>query len=156
MKSYYLQLRIKGIEWVGSAASLLSGMAKSTILHNHDGMVTTSPVNLFFTMNYTGKKTVRDGTGNTAVLYTTFNTFGKVPGVTTSLTLNIEFSRLDGTSQVEEIDITSMFETPMVKENQWILIDHEIVITPPENGVAGGGMTPGVDEWIEAETEVRI
>ena len=49
-----------------------------------------------------------------------------------------------------------MFETPMVKENQWILIDHEIVITPPENGVAGGGMTPGVDEWIEAETEVRI
>ena len=155
VKSYYLQVRIKGIEWVTSAASLLSGMAKSTILHSHDGMVTTNPVNLFFTMDYTGKQAVRDGTGNTAILYTTFNTFGKVPNVTTSLTLNIEFSRSDGTTQVEEIDITSMFDTPMVRENQWILIDHEIVITPPEDGVAGG-VDLGVDKWEDIQTEIYI
>ena len=156
VKSYYLQVRIKGIEWVTSAVSLLSGMAKSTMLHTHNGMVTENPVNLFFTMDYTGKRNVSDGTGNTATLYTTFSTFGKVPDVTTNLTLNFEFMRSDGTSQVEEIDITSMFDTPVVKEKQWILIDLEILISPPENAVAGGGMTPGVDKWEEVEADVQI
>ena len=155
VKSYYLQLRIKGIEWVTSAASLLSGMAKSTVLHKHDGMVAENPVNLFFTLNYTGKQTVRDGTGSTAILYATFSTFGKVPDVESNLTLNFEFMRKDGTSQVVKLDITDEFYTELAKEKQWILLDHEIVITPPEEEVSGG-MTPGVDEWEDIETEVQI
>ena len=153
VKSYYLQVRIKGIEWVTSAVSLLSGMAGSTVLHGHEQMVTTNPVNLFFTMNYTGKKAARDG--STAILYTTFSTFGKIPDVSTVYTLNFEFMKTDGSSQVEKLEITPMFDTPMVKEKQWILLDHEIVITPPE-GAAGGGMTPGVDEWMDIESEVEI
>ena len=155
VKSYYLQLRIKGIEWVTSAASLLSGMAKSTVLHKHDGMVAENPVNLFFTLDYTGKQTVRDGTGSTAILYATFSTFGKVPDVESNLTLNFEFMRKDGTSQVVKLDITDEFYTELAKEKQWILLDHEIVITPPEEEVSGG-MTPGVDEWEDIETEVQI
>ena len=156
VKSYYLQVRIKGIEWVTSAVSLLSGMAGSTVLHGHEQMVTTDPVNLFFTMNYTGKEVARDGSGNTAILYTTFSTFGKIPDVSTVYTLNFEFVKTDGSSQVEKLEITPMFDTPMVKEQQWILLDHEIVITPPEGAIAGGGMTPGVDKWEDVESEVQI
>ena len=154
VKSYYLQLRVKGIEWVTSAASLLSGMARSTVLHKHDGMVTESPANLFFTMDYTGKKTMRDGS-STATLYATFSTFGKVPDVDSELMLNFEFMRKDGTSQVVKLDITDEFYTPLAIEKQWILLEHEIVITPPE-GAAGGGMTPGVEGWENVESEVQL
>ena len=155
VKSYYLQLRIKGIEWVKSAASVMSGMAEATVLHGHEQMVTTNPVNLFFTMEYTGKEVARDGSSSTALLYTTFSTFGKLPNEQTMLTLNFEFTKKDGTSQVEKIDITSMFDTPMVKDNQWILLEHEIVITPPE-GAGTGGMTPGVDKWDNVESDIQM
>ena len=157
VKSYYLQLRIKGIEWVTSAVSLLSGMARYTVLHKHDGMVTENPVNLFFGMNYTGKQTVRDGTGSTAILYATFSTFGKVPDVDSELMLNFEFVRKDGTSQVEKIDITDELYTQLAIDKQWILLEHEIQITPPEGGGSGGGgLTPGIDQWEDVESDVQL
>ena len=157
VKSYYLQLRIKGIEWVTSAVSLLSGMAGATVLHKHDGMVTESPVNIFFGMKYTGMQTVRDGTGSTAVLYATFSTFGKVPDVDSELMLNFEFVRKDGTSHVEKIDITDEFYTQLAIEKQWILLEHEIQITPPEGGGSGGGgLTPGVDKWEDLDVDVEL
>jgi hypothetical protein len=64
--------------------------------------------------------------------------------------------KTDGNSQVEKIDITAMFDTPLVKEKQWILLDHEIVIMPPEGAIAGGGMTPGVEGWEDVESEVQL
>ena len=72
------------------------------------------------------------------------------------LTLNFEFMRKDGTSQVEKIDITDEFYTQMAIEKQWILLEHEIVITPPEGAIASGGMTPGVDEWEDIESDVQL
>ena len=155
VKSYYLQLHVKGIEWVTSAVSMLSGMAGSTVLYKHNGMVEENPVNLFFTLNYTDKQTTRDGSGSTAVLYATFSTFGKLSNLPSILTLNFEFRKKDGTSQVEKLDITSEFEKPMAKNEQWILLEHEIVITKPE-GSESGGLTPGVEGWEEVEGVVYI
>lgn len=156
VKSYYLQVRIKGVEWVTSAASMLSGMAGSTWLHGHEKMVETDPVNLFFTLDYTGKQAARDGTGSTAVLYATFSTFGKLPDLPSTLTLNFEFRKKDGNSQVEKIDLTPEFGKPLALNEQWILLDHEIVITPPEGAESGGGMTPGVEEWENVEAEIPM
>ena len=155
VKSYYLQVRIKGVEWVLSAASMLSGMAGSTWLHGHEKMVETDPVNLFFTLDYTGKQAARDGTGSTAVLYATFSTFGKLPDIPSTLTLNFEFRKKDGNSQVEKIDLTPEFGKPLALNEQWILLDHEIVITPPEGGTTGG-MTPGVEGWEDIEAVVPM
>ena len=154
VKSYYLQVRIKGFQWVTSAVSMLSGMAGSTVLHNHDGMVKDNPVHLFFTMNYTGKEAMRDGSGTTATLYTTYSTFGKIPDMTSTLTLNFEFMKKGGSSQVEKLDITPEFEKPLARNQQWILLEHEIVITPPEG--AAGGMTPSVDMWGDVEADIQI
>lgn len=156
VKSYYLQLRIKGIEWVTSAASMLSGMAGSTVLCEHNGMIEEDPVNLFFTLDYTDKQTVRDGSGSTAVLYATFSTFGKLPNLSSSLTLNFEFRKKDGDSQVEKIDLTQEFCRPLAINEQWILLEHEIVITPPEGSVSGGGMSPDVEAWEDVESVVPI
>ena len=46
-----------------------------------------------------------------------------------------------------------MFDTPLVKENQWILLDKTIEIIPPE-GSGGGGMKPGVENWKDVEAEI--
>lgn len=151
VKSYYLQVRVKGIRWASSAASLLTGMAGSVRLH--DGNLNEDdPVNLYFMMTHTGLK--QRSAGDDVILYTTFNTFGKLPDTPSLYTLSMEFTKSDGSSQVEMVDITELFNSPIVKEKQWILLENEIVITPPEG--PGGGMTPGVDEWNEINEEIHL
>lgn len=156
VRSYYIQVKIHGIEWVKTAVSLMSGMAGSTFLHGHEMFGESNSVNLFFTMEYTGKQRGKDERGSTAVMYATFNTFGKLPDVETIYSLNFEFVKTDGSSQVEKLDITPMFDTPLVKEKQWILLEHEIVITPPDGAEEGGGMSPGVDAWGDIKTEIQL
>ena len=69
-------------------------------------------------------------------------------------TLNFEFTRSDGTTQIETLDITSMFSYPIVINEQWILLEKEIDIIPPIGG--GGGMTPGVDEWGDIWSDIQL
>lgn len=139
-KSYYLQLRIKGVEWVHAAAAVLSGMSGSVQLGYEEGLVMKDPVNLFFIMGYADKR-----------LYTTFTTFGKMPEQSSVLNLNFEFTKKDGSTQVEKIDITDVFKTPEAIENQWLLLDKEIVISKPSGT---GGMAPGVEGWKDIETDI--
>lgn len=155
-KSYYLQLRINGVEWVKTAAAVLSGMAGSSRLCENEGMVQTDPVNLFFSMRH-GDRTKRIGQkGSSAVLYTTFTTFGKIPDMTSELMLNFEFTKSDGTTQTESFDITEAFKTPQAIENQWLILDKEINITPPEGSGTSGAMGPGVEGWEEKDAELYM
>lgn len=155
VKSYYLQVRIKGAEWVKSAVSTVSGMAGGTLLHGCEQLVTDHPVNLFFMLDYKDKQTAR-GNGLTATLYTTFNTFGKLPDEENVLTLAFEFIKEDGSSQVETLILTDEFESLLGREHQHLIIDHEIVIAPPDGGGSVGGMTPGVDGWKEDDVLIQI
>lgn len=150
--SYYLQVKIKGFEHVSTAVSLMSGMAGSTTLCNRK-MNDADPVSIFFDMDYAEVGRTKDGETKTAVLYTTFNTFGKLPKENNIYTINFEFTRADGSSQVESIDITSMFDEPLVKYEQWILLEKEIEITPSE---FTGGMTPGVDKWGDVWSDIQL
>ncbi|MBQ5681108.1 MAG: DUF5119 domain-containing protein [Bacteroidaceae bacterium] len=154
--SYYIQLKVKGIEWAKSAVSVLGGMAGSSLIHKHRGMVETNPVNVLFTLKQTNRQRRSTDDATTAVLYTTFQTFGKLPDLPSVLAVSIEFVKRDGSSQVEEIDITKMFDTPMVRDKQWILIEPEIELTPPEGTIVGGGLTPGVDEWEDIESGILL
>ena len=152
--SYYIQVKIKGIEWVTSAVTLINGVAGSTYMRKSGEMVTSDPVHIFFGMNYKDKKRSTSDDAMLATLYSTFNTFGKIDGIPTICTLSFEFIKSDGFTQVEKIDITDLFDTPLVKEKQWILLEHEIVITPPEGAGSEGGMRPGVEEWTDVEAEI--
>jgi hypothetical protein len=153
VKSYHLQVKVSGFEWINTAVSLLSGMAGSSKMHGHNMIEGADDVNIFFSMNYTDRQYVRST--STATLYATFNTFGKLPDVESIYTLNFEFTRSDGSSQVEKIDITSLFDTPQARDNQWLIIDKEIVVSPPESS-EGGGMTPGVDVWKNVESNLQL
>lgn len=156
VESYYIQVGIRGIEYVSTAASLLTGLAASTTLHNR-AMQTESPVQIFFEMHTAGREgqEKRQADGGTAFIYTTFNTFGKLPEEVTEYTVTFDFVTSDGRTQTETIDITPMFDTPQVIDHKWIIIDKEIVIDPPPKQ-EGGGLSPEVDKWEDINTDLII
>ena len=152
-KSYYLQLNIKGVQWVHAATGVLSGIAGSASMCMRDGYLYGDPANLFFYMKYADKKYRAGDNTSTATLYTTFTTFGKIPDQTSELALNFEFIKKDGSSQVEVIDITDAFDTPLAREKQWILLDKEITIQAPSGT---GGMFPGVEDWNNIDADIEM
>ena len=153
-KSYYLQLNVTGVRWVKSASAVLSGLSGSSLLCREEGMIETDPVNLYFSMRYNSSQKRSSNEDSVEALYATFTTFGKIPELTSELTLNFEFTKSDGSSQVESIDITEVFKTPPAIENQWLLLDKEITITKPIGG--SGGMDPGVGGWKDEEADLPM
>lgn len=152
-KSYYLQLKIIGVEWVRAAGAVLSGMSGSSMLCKESGMVEDDPIHLFFSMTYADKKKRSREEGSIATLYTTFTTFGKIPEIASELTLNFEFTKTDGSSHTATFDITEAFKTPLAVEKQWILLDETVTITRPEST---GGMNPGIEGWKDENADLPM
>lgn len=145
VKSYYLQVKIKGRQWVRTAAAVLSGVSGSKLMCRPDEIVATDPVSVFFGMKYSGMSRREAGDSSEEVMYTTFAIFGKIENISSVLAIDFEFTKSDGTTQVERIDITEEFKKPMAIEQQWILLNREIEIVPPIGG--SGGMDPSVEGW---------
>lgn len=150
VQTYYLQVRVKGIQWVTTGASLITNLAGSKYLHNQQ-MNEKDPVTLFLDMHVAEL----DKSTDEAIIYTTFNTFGKLPNKETNIQITFEFTKVDGKTQTATIDITPIFETELVKKEQWILIEDIIEIEPPTS-VNDGGFKPGVDEWEDIWTDIII
>ena len=154
VKTYYMQVNVKGVEHVRSAVALITGMAGSVTLHNR-AMVTDNPSTIYFNLQ-NGRAASKGGEEMTTIGYGTFNTFGKLPEVEGYIEITFEFHTTDNKVQTETIRVTDMFETEQVKEKQWIIIDKVIEIVPPEGDETGGGMTPGVSQWLQIEGSITI
>lgn len=151
VKSYYMQIRVRGMQYASTAVSLLTGMAGSASVHDRR-MCAENPVTLFFEMQRSDEKIARDD--GTTVIYTTFNTFGKLPDAENRLEVSFDFITADGRALSATIDITDKFSEPDAVEHQWILLDQIIEIPEPTHD--GGGFTPGVDDWGEIDTDIII
>lgn len=151
VETYYLQVNVKGIEYVKNAVSLITGMAESTLMHNQT-MVSDPPASVYFNLN-PGTNTARKE-DNMAVAYASFNTFGKLEDVEGFIEVTFEFNTIYETTQTETIRVTDMFETEQVKDKRWIIIDKVIEIIPPEG--ATGGMSPGVNNWENIEGNITV
>ena len=90
------------------------------------------------------------------ILYTTFNTFGKIPELKNNLQITFEFITTYGKTYSETFDITEIFATPEAINNHWLLIDHTITIPEPPPGTSGGGFRPIVDDWGDINTDGKI
>lgn len=153
VKSYYLQIRVKGIQWVSSAVSLLTGIAGSARLHD-GGVNEDDPVTLYFEMRRSDDPSRTD---DTAVIYTTFGMFGRLPDADNKLEVSFDFLTRDGRALSHEFDITSKFSEPDAIEHQWLLLDDEIEISePPDEPGSGGGFEPGVDDWEDVNSDIII
>lgn len=151
VKSYYMQIRVKGMQYASTAVSLLTGMAGSASVHDRR-MCTENPATLYFEMLRSDEPLARDG--GTTVIYTTFNTFGKLPDADNRLEVSFDFITSDGRALSATIDITDKFSEPDAVEHQWILLDQILEIPEPQH--SGGGFTPGVDDWGEINTDIII
>lgn len=148
--SYYLQIRVKGIDWISSATGLLTGMVGSVSLNNRH-LRSEDPVTIYFEMQR-GPSAANEG-----VIYTTFHTFGRLPYAGSKLSITFDVRTTDGRALTTTIDITDKFSEQDAIEHQWLLLDHVLNIPEPEDpGGEGGGFIPGVDEWQDIETEINI
>lgn len=154
VKSYYLQINVKGMQYVSSSVALLDGMAGSTRLHGRMPD-TEDPVTVYFEML---KSDIPENEEGETVIYTTFNTFGKLPDVISNLEITFDFLTTYGRHYSEKLDITEKFKEPDAIDHQWIIIDHAISIPDPpapEPG-SGGGFVPEVGPWEDIETDIVI
>ena len=122
VKSYYLQIRVKGIQWVSSAVSLLTGISGSARLHD-GGVNEDDPVTLYIEMRRSDEPSRTD---DTAVIYATFGMFGRLPDANNKLEVSFDFLTRDGRALSHEFDITSKFDEPDAVEHQWLLLDDEL------------------------------
>ncbi len=149
VEAYYLQIRIRNIRYVSSTVGLLTGMAGSVRLA--DGKVDAdNDVTIYFEMQQSDIVEEND----TAVVYATFGTFGKLPGKTNELELSFDVLTTYGAKVTADIDITGKFGEPDATERRWLIIDGTIEI--PEPPASGGGFTPGVSDWGDIHTDIII
>ncbi len=147
--SYYLQIRVKGAEWISSAVGLLSGMAGSATLHDGNGR-SEDPVTLYFEMQRGGMDS------SEPFIYTTFHTFGKLPDRNNSLAVTFDVRTTDGRALTTTLDITDEFSKPNAIDHQWILLEEVLVIPEPPQDSDGDGFTPEVDDWEDIQTDIII
>lgn len=158
VKSYYIQVHVKGLEFASTSIGLLTGMSGSSYV-NGSGMI-DDPVTIYFElmpgMNSSSAGIVRTNPEGVTTIYTTFSTFGKLPDKTNDLSITFDFQTIYGEPYSETLDITNLFNTELAKEKQWLLIDHTIVIPDPPAIDGEGGFKPTVDEWGDINTEIEI
>lgn len=152
VKSYYLQIRVRGIQWVSAATATLTGMAGSARLAEGTARG-DDPATLYFDMQRAEAAQRTDGE---AVLYTTFNTFGKLPDRDNELKVTFNIVTTDGRALTATIDITGKFSEPDATERQWLILRETIDIPEPENPGGGGGFAPGVDDWEDITTDIIL
>ena len=155
VKSYYLQIKVKGAKYISSAVSLLEGMAGSTKLETKLPEQ-DNPVTVYFEM-VSDKATARNA-DDEATIYTTFGIFGRSGGAENILEVTFDFMTTYGQPYSATFDITQDFEKPEAVEHQWLLLDHVITIPepPPSSGSNSGGFQPSVDEWSDVESDIII
>ena len=167
VKSYYLQVPVKGIEYATSSLGLISGMAGSAWL----GTATINdldPVTVYLELRpgdnkaaglvKTKEGSATEDTPSEAIMYTTFNTFGRLPDSENGLTITFDFLTTHGGSHTQTIDITEEFNTAEAQEKHWIIVDDVVELPKPIDGPAssGGGFKPTVGEWEDVNTEIII
>lgn len=161
VKSYFLQVRVKGLQYATSSVGLLNGLSGSVYLRTGD-INLEHPATVYFEMlpgESAAAGVSRAGADDgEAIIYTTFGTFGKLPDMENELEITFDFLTVYGQPHSETINITDVFSKQEAIENQWLLLDHVISIPepPPGTGSEGGGFKPSVDGWSDVNTDINL
>lgn len=155
VKSYYVQIGVRGIQYLSSSSVLLTGMGRQTRLHDRN-FTDGGEATLYFDMHNGSYQYFSE---NRTCIYGTFGTFGRLPDADNQLTVSIEMVTTYGTRLEETIPVSQEFLKENAIVHQWIILDYEIVIpAPPDNPDkdGDGGLHPAVDEWGDVESEFVI
>lgn len=147
VESYYLQIKVDGLEYVSSAQAILSGMVNSNRISSNTRVVEPEAT-IWFDMEKSDDKGV-------PVICTVFNTFGRIEDSHNDLEVTFDIKTHDGRIVQHTFDITDLFSTPECKEHHWLLLEQTITIDPPAS-TGGGAFAPEVDDWDEENRDIYI
>lgn len=148
VETWYIQIKVDGLEYVSGAQAFLSGMMSGRMLASAEGV--TEPENtVYFTLQ-------KGEDGGAPVICGLFNTFGRVPGSQNGLKITFDIRTKDGRTVTEEFDITGLFSSEEALDHNWLLMEQTITIDPPENPGGGGGFQPEVGDWDDEHHDIII
>ena len=154
VKSYYLQIRVRGAQYLSSASVLLTGMGRQVRLSDGD-FISGGDATLYFD-TFNGSFT-RDGE-TCDCFYSTFGTFGRLPDADNELTVSFELVTTYGTRLEKTLPMKDVFLREEALVHQWLILDDIIDIPPPPNPpeAGAGGLNPSVEDWNEVDSAIPI
>lgn len=150
--TYYLQVRVRGLKYASEAKATLSGMSRSNRIGLDERYLDGDSRILF---DIAGGKDRNIPDENKDVLCALFNTFGKIDGIGSDLTVRFDVITSDGTRFVKTLDIQPTFGTEDAVMRKWLLIDYVLDIPEPRQP-GDGGFIPGTVDWDEIHDTIEI
>lgn len=143
--TYYLQIKVDGLQYVSTAKAFLSGMASGNLLSKGE-LIADSESILYFKL----EKSEDQGE---PVLCAVFNTFGRLEDSVNSLSITLDVATVDGRSESYTYDITDLFHSELCQKYHWLLLEERMQVQKPSGG---GGYGPGVTDWEEDNHKVNF
>ena len=148
--TYYLQIRVEGIQYASSATAVISGLSPSNKIGLNERTEQPSSAVVFDLCK--GWDDALSGE-NKDVLCAVFNTFGKIPEITSDLRVTFNVIDTAGNLVQYEANLDDTFKTEEAILYHWLLIDETFVIPNPQPNPnpGSGGFQPQVDDWEQEE-----
>ncbi len=146
VESYYLQIKVEGLEYVNSASAVLSGMSSANYITRGE-RVDDPQSTIYFTM----QKSDDDGK---PVICAIFNTFGRPDTSSNDLEVTFDLQTRSGKVQ-RSFNISDLFLSEDCINHHWLLLDEVIHIDPPKPDT-GGGFEPEVVDWENENHEILL
>ena len=155
--TYYLQIRVKGLQFASEATAVITGLSPSNHIGNN--IRTEDPTAaVVFDLNK-GYDESLDGE-NKDVLCAVFNTFGKIENITSDL--HVTFNVVDTAGNLLQYDanLDTVFDSELAHLYHWLIIEDAIIDIPDpgtnQQNTGNGGFQPTVDDWTEEHGEIAL
>lgn len=157
--TYYLQVRVKGMQFASTASAVISGLSPSNHIGYNIRTVDPSAAVVFDMQK--GQDLSLDG-DNKDILCAVFNTFGKIDQISSDLFITFNVLDTAGNLRQYSANLDDVFKTEEAILYHWLIIDEScLVIDIPDPGVnpptpGNGGFQPQVDDWEEETGEIAL
>ena len=143
IETYYMQVKVDGLQYVSTARAFLSGMASGNMLSERKPVDDMNTV-LFFDMKKSDDKGV-------PVICTIFNTFGRIEDSQNDLEVTFDIKTHDGRTVQEKFDISELFHTEECIKHHWLLLEETRIGRRSflgNSGIAGPGRKLGKNSLV--------
>lgn len=146
VESWYIQVKVDGLEYVTSAQAVLSGMVRANLIATGT-RVNDPEASVWFNLQKSDDK-------GKNVICAVFNTFGRIPESDNNFEVTFDLAVKGGTSVRKTFDISNLFLTENAVKHHWLLLEDTIKVEPPKD--LGGAFEPKVDDWEDEQKDIVI
>ena len=158
--TYYLQVRVKGLQFASTATAIISGLSPSNHIGYNERTIDPTAAVMFDMQK--GQDLSLDGE-NKDVLCAVFNTFGKIKDATSNLYVTFNVIDTAGNLMQYTANLDTIFNTEEAILYHWLIVDDSCLVIdiPDPNGgnnnqQGNGGFQPQVDDWEEEVGEITL